>query len=46
MFEFKFVTAIGDEFNFYGINNSMTFEITSITNYPENTNLSTFVARL
>ena len=46
MFEFKFVTAIGDEFNFYGINNSMTFEITSITNYPENTNLSTFVARM
>lgn len=45
-FDFKFVTTFGDEFNFYGIDNSMTFEITSIINYPENTNLSTFVARI
>ena len=45
-FNFQFVTALGDEFEFYGINNSMTFEITSIINYPENTNLSTFVARI
>jgi hypothetical protein len=45
-FEFKFVTEFGDEFEFYGIDNSMTFEITSIINYPENTNLSTFVARI
>jgi hypothetical protein len=45
-FEFKFVTAYGDEFNFYQIDNSMTFEITSIVNYPENSNLSTFVARI
>ncbi len=44
--EFKFVTESGTEFNFYGINNSMTFELTSIANYPENTNLSTFVARI
>jgi hypothetical protein len=44
-FDFKFVTALGDEFNFYGIDNSLTFEITSIINSPENTNLSTFVAR-
>lgn len=44
--EFKFVTESGDEFEFYGINNSMTFELTSIINYPENTNLSTFVARI
>lgn len=45
-FDFKFLTSYGDEFNFYGIDNSMTFEITSINNYPENTNLSTFVARI
>jgi hypothetical protein len=45
-FDFKFVSSEGNEFNFYGINNSMTFEITNISNYPENTNLSTFVARL
>jgi len=44
-FEFKFITALGDEFDFYGIDNSMTFEITSVVNCPENTNLSTFVAR-
>jgi hypothetical protein len=45
-FEFKFVTESGNEFEFYGIDNSMTFEITSIVNYPENTNLSTFIARI
>lgn len=45
-FDFKFVTEVGTEFEFYGINNSMTFEITSIINNPENSNLSTFVARI
>jgi hypothetical protein len=45
-FDFKFVTMFGDEFDFYGIDNSMTFEITSIVNCPENTNMSTFVARI
>lgn len=45
-FDFKFVSESGQEFNFYGIDNSITFEITSIVNHPENTNLSTFVARI
>ena len=45
-FDFKFLTSTGEEFNFYGIDNSMTFEITNIINNPENTNLSTFIARI
>jgi hypothetical protein len=45
-FEFEFLNENGNTFDFYGINNSMTFEITSITNYPENANLSTFIARI
>jgi hypothetical protein len=45
-FDFKFLTEVGTDFEFYGIDNSMTFEITSIVNNPENTNLSTFVARI
>jgi hypothetical protein len=45
-FDFKFVSETGEEFNFYSIDNSMTFEITSIINHPENTNLSTYVARV
>ena len=45
-FDFTFVTESGNEFEFYGINNSMTFEITSIINSPENTNLATYIARI
>ena len=45
-FDFKFLTENGNEFNFFGIDNSMTFEITSVTNIPENTNLTSYVARI
>ena len=45
-FDFTFLSETGIEFEFYGINNSMTFEITSITNSPENTNLATYIARI
>lgn len=45
-FDFTFMTESAIEFEFYGINNSMTFEISSITNSPENTNLATYVARI
>jgi hypothetical protein len=45
-FEFKFLTDKGEEYEFYGIDNSMTFEITSVTNSPENTNLPTYIARM
>lgn len=45
-FDFTFVTENNNEFNFYGIDNSMTFEITSISNIPENTNLATYIARI
>jgi hypothetical protein len=43
--DFIFLTDNGEEFEFYSINNSMTFEITTITNCPENTNISTNIAR-
>lgn len=45
-FDFTFLSSTGLEFEFYGINNSMTFEITTITNSPENTNLATYIARI
>lgn len=45
-FDFTFLTENGTEFEFYGINNSMTFVITTITNCPENTNLATYIARI
>jgi hypothetical protein len=45
-FDFTFISDTGIEFEFYGINNSMTFEITTITNIPENTNLATYIARI
>lgn len=45
-FDFEFLTENGNEFFFYGIDNSMTFEITTISNIPENTNLTTYVARI
>jgi hypothetical protein len=44
--DFTFLSSTGIEFEFYGINNSMTFEITTITNSPENTNLATYIARI
>ncbi len=44
--DFLFLTETGNEFNFYGIDNSMTFEVTSISNNPENTNLASYVARI
>lgn len=45
-FDFTFISESGIEFEFYGIDNSMTFEITTITNSPENTNLATYIARI
>lgn len=45
-FNFQFLDSNGNEFNFYNIENSFTLEITSIANLPENTNLSTSIARL
>jgi hypothetical protein len=43
---FQFVNPDGTEFNFYNINHSFTLEITSMNNLPENTNLSTGIARI
>ena len=45
-FDFTFYNPIGDVWNFYNTNHSFTLEITEITNYPENTNLSTYISRI
>jgi hypothetical protein len=44
--EFTFIDPNGDQVNFYNRNYSLTLEITSIDNSPENTNINTFTARL
>ena len=43
---FQFIFPNGNQFNFYNIDHSFTIEITNITNLPENTNLSTNIARI
>ena len=44
--EFTFINQNGNLWNFYNINHSFTLEITSVSNMPENTNLSTFISRI
>jgi hypothetical protein len=44
--EFTFIDPNGNQVNFYNRNYSLTLEITSIDNSPENTNINTFTARL
>jgi hypothetical protein len=43
---FKFVDTTGNEINFYNRNYSLTIEIDSFDNAPENTGINTFTARL
>lgn len=43
---FEFVLENGEPVNFYLLNHSFTLEIMYISNYPDNTNLSTFVSRV
>jgi hypothetical protein len=45
-FKFSFITPIGTPVNFNGLNHSFTLEITSINNFPENTNVNTFTSRI
>jgi hypothetical protein len=45
-FEFTFLDPNGNEFNFYGIDHSFTLEITNMSNYPENTNIPSNMARI
>jgi len=44
--EFKFIYPNGQEVNFYNKNYSLTIEIDSFNNTPENTGINTFTARL
>ncbi len=44
--EFTFIDPSGNQVNFYNRNYSLTLEINSIDNSPENTNINTFTARL
>ncbi len=44
--EFKFIYPNGSEVNFYNKNYSLTIEIDSFNNTPENTGINTFTARL
>jgi hypothetical protein len=44
--EFTFVDPTGNPVNFYNKNYSLTIQIDSIDNSPENTNINTFTARL
>jgi hypothetical protein len=43
---FNFIDADGNDINFFNVDNSFTLEITSISNYPANTNLNNFTARI
>lgn len=43
---FTFILPNGSPVNFGNLNSSFTLEITTIDNIPENTNISTFIARL
>jgi hypothetical protein len=45
-FFFSFIYPDGSSVNFGGLNSSFTLEITTIDNIPENTNISTNIARL
>jgi hypothetical protein len=40
-----FLTENGEKYDFFNQDNSLTFQIMSIINTPENTNLSTSIAR-
>ena len=44
--EFKFIDPTGKEINFYNRNYSLTIQIDSFNNTPENTGINTFTARL
>ena len=44
--DFKFIYPNGQEVNFYNKNFSLTIEIDSFNNTPENTGINTFTARL
>jgi len=44
--EFKFIDPKGNEVNFYNKNYSITIQIDSFDNTPENTGINTFTARL
>jgi hypothetical protein len=44
--EFKFIDPTGKEINFYNKNYSLTIQIDSFNNAPENTGINTFTARL
>ncbi len=44
--EFNFIDPKGSPINFYNRNYSLTLEISYIDNAPENTNISTFIARV
>lgn len=44
--EFTFIDPSGGQINFYNRNYSLTLEINSIDNSPENTNINTFTARM
>ena len=45
-FEFTFLDPNGNQFDFYGIDHSFTLEITNMSNYPENTNIPSNMARI
>lgn len=45
-FKFTFIYPDGSLVNFGNLNNSFTLEITTIDNLPENTNISTYIARM
>jgi hypothetical protein len=44
--DFKFIYPNGNDVNFYNKNFSLTIEIDSFNNIPENTGINTFTARL
>lgn len=44
--EFKFIDTLGNEVNFYNRNYSITIQIDSFDNTPENTGINTYTARL
>jgi hypothetical protein len=44
--EFQFIDPKGNEVNFYNKNYSITIQIDSFDNTPENTGINTFTARL
>ena len=44
--KFTFITPYGTLVNFNDLNHSFTLEITSINNFPENTNINTFTSRI